>query len=259
MSELPINLMQPIKEVLIDGIAVLKIIKHCTAMLPQMVAGSLLGLDNNGVLEVTYAYPFPSPDKNDRDDDDTEGRDYQLDMMNMLRDVNIDNNTIGWYQSTYLSTMCTNDVVTYQYSYQSSDELSDNSIVIMYDPILAKTDKGKLSLKAYRLSAEYIELRRNKKNVYIDPSNILEELPIRIKNEGFLAGYTDVLSETHEEEISQTACQSLSLSNNESYNERNLELMTSWVEDLIAENKKFQDYVSHHDSHFDCLSLSYYY
>lgn len=32
--------------------AVLKIIKHCTESLPQMVAGSLLGLDQTGVLEV---------------------------------------------------------------------------------------------------------------------------------------------------------------------------------------------------------------
>lgn len=32
--------------------AVLKIIKHCTESLPQMVAGSLLGLDQAGTLEV---------------------------------------------------------------------------------------------------------------------------------------------------------------------------------------------------------------
>ena len=32
--------------------AVLKIIKHCTESLPQMVAGSLLGLDQTGILEV---------------------------------------------------------------------------------------------------------------------------------------------------------------------------------------------------------------
>lgn len=37
--------------------AVLKIIKHCTESLPQMVAGSLLGLDQTGVLEVMGVDP----------------------------------------------------------------------------------------------------------------------------------------------------------------------------------------------------------
>ena len=34
----------------------------------------------------------------------------------------------------------------------------------------------------------------------------------------------------------------LSLSNGDSFTERNMELMNSWVDDLVVENKKFQDY-----------------
>ena len=51
----------PIKEVIIDGLAVLKIVKHCSESMPTLVAGSLLGLDTNGKLEITYSYSFPQP------------------------------------------------------------------------------------------------------------------------------------------------------------------------------------------------------
>ena len=30
---------------------------------------------------------------------DGEGADYQLDMMRCLREVNVDNNTVGWYEA----------------------------------------------------------------------------------------------------------------------------------------------------------------
>lgn len=56
----------PVSEVTIDAVAVLKIVKHCHDSLPAMVAGSLLGLDTNNRLEITYSYPFPQP-KTDSD------------------------------------------------------------------------------------------------------------------------------------------------------------------------------------------------
>lgn len=224
-----------VREVVIDGVAVMKIIKHCNENLPTMVAGSLLGLDVDGVLEVTYTFPYSA------DDDEVDGRDYQIDMMNMLRDVNLDNNCVGWYQSTYLSTMCTNDVVGYQYSYQSSDELSDNSVVIMYDPIRSKTDSGKIVMRAFRLTEAFIQMKRAKKNQYIDPEGILEELPVKIKNSGYIGGFLRCLKDSHKE-IANGGSHALSLSNGDSFTERNMELMNSWVDDLVVENKKFQDY-----------------
>ena len=56
-----------VREVVIDGLAVLKIVKHCNENLPTMVAGSLLGLDVDGVLDVTYAYPFPAAKSGEAD------------------------------------------------------------------------------------------------------------------------------------------------------------------------------------------------
>jgi hypothetical protein len=59
----------------IDGLAVLKIVKHCRECLPELVTGQLLGLDIDGRLEVTDCFPFPS--RGD-DNDDEDGASYQV-------------------------------------------------------------------------------------------------------------------------------------------------------------------------------------
>ena len=73
---------------------VLKIIKHCQQALPGFVNGQLLGLDIGRTLEVTNCFPFPGKDSGETDDDSAE---YQMEMMRCLREVNVDNNTVGWY------------------------------------------------------------------------------------------------------------------------------------------------------------------
>jgi translation initiation factor 3 subunit H len=233
----------PIKEVQIDGLAVLKIVKHCHENFPTMVAGSLLGLDINGVLEITYSYPFPTP-KVDGEVvtdavDDLDSAEYQMEMMKMLRDVNIDNNCVGWYQSMYLGTICTNDVIGYQYNYQSSEELSENSIVIMYDPVLSR--KGSLVLKAFRLTEQFIKLKASKLNKFIKPSDILEELPLKIRNFGLISAFLRTVQDNHANEI-DCDFDALSYSNLDFYTEKHLELLSTWLEDLVQEQQKFHQY-----------------
>ena len=235
---------EPVREVHIDGVAVLKIVKHCNDSLPSMVAGSLLGLDVDGVLEVTYSYPFPTPKeaKEDGDDDgkdDSDGQESQLDMMKMLSDVNMDNNCVGWYQSTYMGTYSTKAVVNYQHGYQSSEGLSDNSVAIFYDPVQSR--KGHLNLRAFRLSDEYMELRRSKSNRFFNPSNILVEIPLKIKNSGHISGFLRCLQDSHADKVSSDF-EVLALSGGESIMEKNLELMSSWTDDLLLEEQHFQAY-----------------
>lgn len=159
--------------------------------------------------------------------------------MKMLRDVNLDNNCVGWYQSTYMGTFSTNEVVGYQESYQSAEDLSDNSIMIIYDPI--QTKKGHLSLKAYRLSDDYMRVRKLKKNIFIKPTNILVEIPIKIKNSGYLSAFLYNLSNTHTQELNCTF-DSLTLTGAETYLEKHLELMSTWTDDLIGESNRFQQF-----------------
>jgi len=249
-----------VREVQIDGVALLKMVKHCHECLPTMVTGSLLGLDVNNTLEVSYAYPFPSA-KSDLGDAEAkaafDGQEYQIEMMKLLRDVNIDNNCVGWYQSMYLGTMMTAEVVAHQYNYQISEELSDNSILIAYDAV--QSANGQLVLKAFRLSAEYIEAKKNKVNKFIKPSNILEELPVRIKNGGLISAF---LRELHDSSVAGTAeaahspyaqatelnrCQfaPLSMDNSELYLERQLDLMRLRMDDLVDAQQQFQQHAKH--------------
>ncbi|KAJ1406953.1 hypothetical protein B484DRAFT_456705 [Ochromonadaceae sp. CCMP2298] len=235
----------PIREVVIDGLAVLKIVKHCTENLPTMVAGSLLGLDVDGVLEVTYSYAFPSQ-RGERDAtlegvDELDGGEYQIEMMRMLRDVNVDNNCIGWYQSMYLGTMSTNDVVNYQYSYQSSEELSENSVVVMYDPI--QSQKGSIVMKAYRLADKFMELKRNKANKFIKPGDILEEVPVRIKNLGHVSAFLRCLQDSHKNEL-DCDFEPLSLSASDSLVEKHMELVGTSIDDLLQEQNNYKWYAS---------------
>jgi translation initiation factor 3 subunit H len=83
---------------------------------------------------------------------------YQWEMMKCLREVNTDNNTVGWYQSAYLGSFLNEDAgfIATQYSYQTT---IPKCVALIYDPL--RTKGGALSLKAYRLTAGFMELFKN--------------------------------------------------------------------------------------------------
>src|SRR5690349_2127567 len=99
--------------------------------MPDLVSGQLLGLDIDSRLEVTNSFSYPSVSTADNDS-------YQLDMMRMLRSVNVDINTVGWYQSVYLGSYFDLGLLEAQWNYQRQIA---NSCVIIYDPY--QTTKGK--------------------------------------------------------------------------------------------------------------------
>lgn len=85
----------------------MKIIKHAKDNLPYLVTGQLLGLDFGPKLEVSDCFPFPNNSSTGETAEETAEADsveYQWEMMKCLREVNIDNNTVGWYQSAYLGS-----------------------------------------------------------------------------------------------------------------------------------------------------------
>jgi translation initiation factor 3 subunit H len=41
--------------------------------------------------------------REDDEEADADGANYQLEMMRCLREVNVDNNTVGWYDKTFHS------------------------------------------------------------------------------------------------------------------------------------------------------------
>merc|ERR1719408_1080974 len=100
----------------IDALVILRIMKHCRANLPQLATGQLLGLDIEETLQVTNCFEQPQKNEDSAEADD----EYQLSMLRMLRDVNIDANTVGWYQSTYLGGFLTEKLVEVMASYHES-------------------------------------------------------------------------------------------------------------------------------------------
>ena len=257
----------------VDGLAVLKIVKHCQESLPSLVAGTLLGLDvKGGVLEITHAFPNPEPPSSN--DDATEqpssnigdGVDYSLEMLKMLREVNVDNNCVGFYQSISLGTFNTAKLVEEQFAYQAADVTDlQVAVLILFDPI--QTTRGNLVLKCLRLTNEAIDMIQNGKNSFLDPKNIFEELPVTIKNPSLVkallhnvktgqyhaeeednanndinsgsAGGDNVVAPAYK---ADTTFDRLDLSTNP-YLEKHLEFMCTWVDDLAAEQSKFQYYM----------------
>ena len=234
----------PITEVHIDGLAVLKIVKHCDTSAPNLVGGSLLGIDNDGVLEVTYSFPFPAQrggDLGDKEEGEAEidGVYYQTEMMTMLRDVNVDNNCVGWYQSMYLGTMFTSEMVDFQFKYQNTEDISDNSVVIMYDH--SASQQGNLVLKAFRLTEAFVQQKKDKKNKFTKPSDMLEEIPVKIKNVGHAAAFARCLEDTSADEVN-CSLEPLSMADSDVVTERHLRECQSWLEDLAHEQKDFHGY-----------------
>jgi len=220
-----------VNAVQIEGLALMKIVKHCHDSLPAMVTGSLLGLAvESGVLEITHAFPSPDNGKDDEVDDD-----FQLDMMKMLREVNVDNNCVGWYQSMYLGIYSTNSVLESQFSYQT--ELSPNAVVLLYDPL--QTAHGNFCLKAFRLSDECLKIKEEGLNSFIKPSNIFEELPVTCINQGLAQAM--IQDWTPKSDI---VLDRLDLSTHP-YLEKHLEFLCGWVDELAGEQQKFQYYTRH--------------
>lgn len=172
-----------VSSVHLEGLALLKMIKHCRESLPSFVSGCLLGLDVGRTLEVTNCFPCPSAPEDDGADD---SQDFQLEMLKSLREVNADHNQIGWYSSTYLGYYCTKDIILTQYEFQSAPMCS-NAVVISYDPV--RSTAGNLSIKAMRLTEKFMNLMREKAfdpaslaTPVIKSSSVFEEVPIRIHN-----------------------------------------------------------------------------
>ncbi|KAG2242209.1 hypothetical protein Bca52824_095948 [Brassica carinata] len=229
----------PLRVVQIEGLAVLKIIKHCKEFAPTLVTGQLLGLDVGSVLEVTNCFPFPVRD--DDEEIEADGANYQLEMMRCLREVNVDNNTVGWYQSTVLGSYQTVELIETFMNYQENIK---RCVCIIYDP--SKADLGVLALKALKLSDSFMELYRagnftgdklREKN--FSWMDIFEEIPIKVSNSALVSAFMTEL-ET-DAPVSQGDYDRLQ-SSTTPFLENNMEFLIKCMDDLSMEQQKFQYY-----------------
>jgi len=230
----------------LDGLVVLKIIKHCQQALPAFVTGQLLGLDVARTLEVTNCFPFPGKesggDSSAADDDSAE---YQMEMMRCLREVNVDNNTVGWYQSTYFSSFIDEQCVETQFNYQSNLK---NCCMLIYDPSRARTSG--IALRAFRLTDSFMSLYSEGKVTYDalagassadKGAGVFQELPIKVRSSHLSSA---LLLELQDEcGISANAADFSRLElNTNPFLEKQLQLLIECIEDLQQESSKLQHY-----------------
>ncbi|CAA2957491.1 eukaryotic translation initiation factor 3 subunit H [Olea europaea subsp. europaea] len=228
-----------LRVVQIEGLVILKIIKHCQEFSPALVTGQLLGLDVGSVLEVTNCFPFPIREEDE--EIEAEGANYQLEMMRCLREVNVDNNTVGWYQSTLFGSFQTVELIETFMNYQENIR---RCVCIVYDP--SRSNQGVLALKALKLADSFMDLYKNnnftgeklrEKNLsWVD---IFEEIPIKVSNSALISAFmTELETDTP---VKQCGYDRLQLSTNP-FLERNMEFLIECMDDLSMEQQKFQFY-----------------
>ncbi|KAJ1895644.1 hypothetical protein LPJ66_004462 [Kickxella alabastrina] len=179
-SVLDVEKVSALTLVKVDPLAILKIVKHARESYPTSVNGQLLGLEVDGVLEVTNAFAVPTQPGSEED-----MTNYQIEMIQCLREVNVDSSSVGWYQSTRLGDFMQQPLLDVQASYQISP--NNSSVVLIHDT--SKSEQaGNLSLRAFRLSQVYQDLAKNGKfttkelaDKGLTYGNILEELPIQVE------------------------------------------------------------------------------
>jgi len=229
----------------LDALVVLKIVQHAKDHLPDYVTGQLLGLEIGGTLEVTNCFPFPKTATEEGDDENESetGVEYQIEMMKCLREVNVDNNTVGWYQSGYMGSFYSESTLETQYTYQ--DRIS-KSVLLVYDPL--RSSQGTLHLRAYRLTRQFMELY--KKQVFTKDSlskskisyqDVFEEVPVTIQSSPLVSAFLFELESSARSDKFDSSTERLHLGlGSAGLLEKSMAFLMECVDDLSQEHGKLQ-------------------
>jgi len=230
-----------IRRVEIDALVLLQIMKHCRQNVPHAVTGMLLGLDVGDTLQLTHCFGYVQKGGNEEDRGADDGEQYQIDMLRRLREVNVDSNTVGWYQTTHLGQFFSDAVIDTQYLYQTQ---IPRSALLVYDPLQAAI--GKSAFKAFRLTAEFMSRNRESKETSpqtlsdFPSAEMFEEIPITVHSpllvEAFLVDWAlaDPGSTT-------TQLEALDIEN-QAFLEKNVQLLIGSLSDLAEEQQKMQQW-----------------
>ncbi|CAD5207071.1 unnamed protein product [Bursaphelenchus okinawaensis] len=186
----------------IDSLVVMKLVKHVDSefysgmseVAGEACQGILTGLISaeDRRLEITNCFPTPRPELLMDADDNGQPNSHSvedkqneiMDMLRRFRRMNIDYELVGFYQSHLFGACYSQEMVESLFDYQ--DSLFDG-VILVYDPV--STRQGRLAIRALRLTPKAFDLYQNTdfspealKNSGVTYSNLLEELPIFIKN-----------------------------------------------------------------------------
>lgn len=160
----------------------MKMVKHCSSSFPSIATGSIVGMSNKGVLEVTNSFPFPVPEATAADSHNADPAAialaaprakaniaYQNEMIRHLKEVNVDANSVGWYTSATMGNFVSLGFIENQFHYQRDN---DQVVALVHDT--SRSSQGALSLRAFKLSANFMAAFRENKftTEQLDNTNI---------------------------------------------------------------------------------------
>ncbi|CAN6636955.1 hypothetical protein TRVA0_016S00760 [Trichomonascus vanleenenianus] len=222
----------------VDSSVVLKIVKHVYEQYPAPASGHLLGFDEEGVLDVTSTFPYPAS-ANDNEGSGIRSKaivKYQNDMIEHLKEVNVDANSAGWYIGASLGRFYNQNVVENLLSHQIANP---ESIVLVYD--VSKSTHAGFTLKAYRLSPAYLAVRKEGKfstenltKNELSYRSVFEELPVEVKNSHLVTMYLYTIKP-------DTSFDHLNISI-DSYLEKNIEGIFDSVDDFHYDQGNYNFY-----------------
>ena len=139
---------------------------------PSVATGALVGMEKNGILEITNSFPFPetAAAANDGQSDNSsnlaasaprakQNIAYGNEMIKFLREVNVDANNVGWYTSTSMGNFVNLNTIENQFFYQK--EPNERAVALVHD--VSRSSQGSLSLRAYRLSPAFMTAYKESK------------------------------------------------------------------------------------------------
>lgn len=174
-----------IDKVHISGLAALKIAKYSRDSPTRIATGQILGFDHEGILKVTDCFPLLGTcGTNSTLKKDNEC--FQAQMMRCLREINADDNCVGWYQYTsdHYQTL---EIIETFLNYQT---YMKPCICLIYNPQMAI--HGALPFRSIRINKKIINLYTSGQPVQnmlsfeklqknsIHCGDIFEEIPIQV-------------------------------------------------------------------------------
>eukprot|EP01052_Picozoa_sp_SAG31_P044432 SAG31_NODE_7741_length_1605_cov_1.891102_2_plen_166_part_00 len=142
-----------------------------------------------------------------------------------MREVNVDSNTVGWYQSSFHGNHLSDTMIRTQYNYQ--DQIR-NAVCIVYDP--ARSTPSGLSLKAYRLTEHFmLSYKKNKyehsNGAVLPSSQVFEELPVKIKNSFLITALLREIEDARDQ--ADTDFSAIDEHSGNAFAEKSIEMMSS--------------------------------
>ncbi|KAG9314427.1 translation initiation factor 3 subunit 3 [Chiua virens] len=190
-AEIPLTCVQ------LDALVVTKIVQHGREAPSASAHGLLLGLDLDGVLEVSNCFPLPNRTSEEEDKSSKSIARYQASMLRSLKEVQGDDNVVGFYQATALGAFFNQTLVDTQAIHQ--ERLRHGGVVIVHD--VSQTVRGNASFRAFRLTSSFMDAY--KKGNFSSSSlmthrlmfsSILEEVPLGIRTNPLASAFLETLA-----------------------------------------------------------------